>query len=110
MIALLLKERSSRSQDAGYSPSSPGTLRQMMADDALHVCSDLLTVSVSPIPLIHENQCPFSRALYRNGKVVNFEQTGALWRLIVIMAVPEESRFVVSVMVSLLPRQIEKRG
>jgi hypothetical protein len=45
-----------------------------------------------------------------NQKVVNFEQTGALWRLIVIMAVPEESRFAVSVMVPLLPRQIEKRG
>ena len=45
-----------------------------------------------------------------NRKVVNFEQTGALWRLIVIMAVPEESRFVVSLRVSLLPRQIEKRG
>ena len=43
-----------------------------------------------------------------NRKVVNFEQTGALWRLIVIMAVPEESRFVVSLRVSLLPRQIEK--
>ena len=79
----------------------------MMADDALHVCSDLLTVSISPIPLIHENQYPLSRALYRNGKVFNFEQTGALWRLIVIVAVPEEGRFVVSVMVSLLPGQIE---
>jgi len=81
-----------------------------MADDALHVCSELLTVSVSPIPLIHENQYPFSRALYRNRKVVNFEQTGALWRLIVIMAVPEWSRLVVSLIASLLPRQIEKRG
>ena len=30
--------------------------------------------------------------------------------LYVIMAVPEEIRFVVSLMVSLLPRQIEKRG
>jgi hypothetical protein len=45
-----------------------------------------------------------------NQKVFNFEQTGALWRLIVIMAVPEESRFAVSLMVSLLPRKIEKRG
>jgi len=45
-----------------------------------------------------------------NQKVVNFEQTGALWRLIVIMAVPEESRFAVFLMVALLPRQIEKRG
>ncbi len=45
-----------------------------------------------------------------NQKVFNFEQTGALWRLIVIMAVPEESRLVVSLIASLLPRQIEKRG
>ena len=45
-----------------------------------------------------------------NRKVVNFEQTGTLWRFIVIMAVPEEGEFVVSLMVSLLPRKIEKRG
>lgn len=45
-----------------------------------------------------------------NRNVVTFEQTGALWRLIVIMAVAEEIRFVVSLMVSLLSRQIEKRG
>jgi hypothetical protein len=40
-----------------------------------------------------------------NRKVVNFEQTGALWRLIVIMAVPEEIRFVVPLM-----RTREKRA
>jgi len=40
-----------------------------------------------------------------NHKVFNFEQTGALWRLIVIMAVPEEIRFVVSLM-----RTREKRA
>jgi len=45
-----------------------------------------------------------------NRKVVTFGQTGALWRLIVIIAEPEEGRFVVSLMVSLLFRQIEKRG
>ena len=50
MIALLLKKSSSRSQTAGNRPSSPGTFHPMMADDALHVCSELLTVSVSPIP------------------------------------------------------------
>jgi hypothetical protein len=63
MIVLLLKERSSRSQNAGDRPSSPGTLHQMMVDDALHVCSELLTVSVSPIPSMHENQYPPWRAL-----------------------------------------------
>jgi hypothetical protein len=43
-------------------------------------------------------------------EVVIFEQTGALWRLIVIIAVSEEGRFVVSLMVSLLSQPIEKRG
>ena len=81
-----------------------------MADDALHVCSVLLAVSVLPIQSIHENQYPLSRALYRNRKVFNFEQTGALWRLIVIMAVPEESRLVVPLIMSRLHWQIEKRG
>jgi hypothetical protein len=42
-------------------------------------------------------------------KVFNFEQTGALWRLIVIMGVPEESRFEVSLIVSLSPRRTENR-
>ena len=43
-------------------------------------------------------------------KVVNFEQTAALWLLIMIMAVPGESGFAVSRMASLSPWQIEKRG
>jgi len=30
----------------------------MIPDDALHVCSKLLTVSVSPIPSIHDLSCP----------------------------------------------------
>jgi hypothetical protein len=45
-----------------------------------------------------------------NQKVVKFEQTGAVRLLILMIAVPEEIRFEVSLMVSLLARQIEKRG
>jgi hypothetical protein len=44
----------------------------MMADDALHVCSELLTVSVSPIPSIHENQYLPSRALAPDPTTVAF--------------------------------------
>jgi hypothetical protein len=42
--------------------------------------------------------------------VVNIEQTFALWLLMVIMAVPSESRFVVFLKVSLSRRPDEKRG
>jgi len=44
-----------------------------------------------------------------NRTLVNCEQTVARCLLIVIMAVGEESRFVVALTVSRLPRQIEKR-
>ncbi len=42
--------------------------------------------------------------------LVNCGQTGALGLFIVVMAVPEESPIMVSLMVSPLLRQIEKRG
>jgi len=50
MIASLLKKSPSRGQTAGNRPSAPGTFHRMMADEALHVCSVLLTVSGPPIP------------------------------------------------------------
>jgi hypothetical protein len=42
--------------------------------------------------------------------VVNCGQTGALWLLIVNMAMPEEGGFVVSLIVSHILEHIERRG
>jgi hypothetical protein len=66
-------------------------------------------------PINIHSQAAAPWAAYRrwsivNRKMVKVKQTGTPWRLIVIIAVPEEGRFVVSLMVSLSPRQIEKRG
>ena len=52
----------------------------------------------APTLVLHSNQLRHGAAYRRwsilNRKVVKFEQTGALWRLIVIIAVPEESLFI----------------
>jgi hypothetical protein len=48
MIALPLKARFSRSRSAGDRLPSPGTAYQIVANNVWHVCSELLTVSVSP--------------------------------------------------------------
>ena len=42
--------------------------------------------------------------------MVNCEQTGAPWLLIVNMAMPEEGRFVVPLIVSPVLEHIERRG
>jgi len=56
-ISLLLNERSSRSRSAGDRPPSPETAHQMVTNSDWHVCSELLTVARSPIPVVHDISC-----------------------------------------------------